>query len=312
MLNTHGLDVMWFEVFKEVARRGSFTAAGAALGYTQSAVSRQILSLEAEVGVALFDRQPRGVRLTEEGRCLLDHATAVLDRLETARCELRALRDMETGRLRVGAFDTADAALVPRALIAFRTAHPKLALSVVEATTPGLLARLLAGDIDLAIVSAYPHQTLDADQFDLHHLADDPLLVALPRDHRLASRPAVRLAELAEESWIEGFPSGTDTLINVHAHAGFRPRIDFAVREWIAKQGFVAAGLGLAFVPALAASATRPDITLVRLHPDEEPVRTVYAATVRGLTRSPAQSGFLHCLDEVMAELGLPEPAAHR
>lgn len=298
---------MWLSAFREVAERGSFTAAAAALGYSQSAISRQVLSLEAEIGAALFDRLPRGVRLTEEGRCLLDHARAVLDRLEAARSDLRALHDMELGRLRIGAFDTADADLVPRALIAFRAAYPKIALSLVEATTPYLLPRLLTGEIDLAVVSAYPHQTLDAEQFELHHLADDPLLVALPRDHRLATQPSVRLGELAGESWIEGFPSGSDTLVNVHLRAGFRPRIDFSVREWIAKQGFVAAGLGLTFVPALAAASVRPDVALVRLHPEEEPVRKVYAATVRGLTRSPAQAGFLRCLEEVVRDSAISD-----
>src|SRR2546421_3129853 len=113
------MDIVWLEVFREVARRGSFTAAAQALSYTQSAVSRQIAALEQDTGTTLFDRVPRGVRLTDEGRCLLEHAEVVLGRLESARRDLAALRDLDIGRLRVGAFATADAALVPRAMATF-------------------------------------------------------------------------------------------------------------------------------------------------------------------------------------------------
>ncbi|GAA4383167.1 LysR family transcriptional regulator [Actinomadura verrucosospora] len=286
------MDVSWLEVFVEVAARKTFTAAGEALGYTQSAVSRQIASLEGELGVALFDRHPRGVELSEEGRRLLEHAIAILARLAAARHDLH-----EVGQLRVGAFDTADADLVPRAIAAFGRTHPRVLLSLVESTTAPLLARLRTGDIDLAVVSAYPDRPLESDRFSLHHLLDDPLLVALPAGHRLAGRASLRLDELKEESWIEGFPEGSETLIALHRHTGSRPRIAFAAREWTAKQGFVAAGLGLALVPSIAAGAVRPDIMLAPL--EDEPVRTVYAATRKSV--APLQSEFVRCLRETVA-----------
>jgi DNA-binding transcriptional LysR family regulator len=279
------------------------TAAGQALGYTQSAVSRQISALERATGAHLFDRLPRGVRLTEEGRCLLANAEAILERMRAARQALEALRDLDAGRLRVGAFDSADAALVPRALAAFRAAHPKVALSLVEGVTTVQLGRLQNGEIDVAVVSAYPHQTLDTGQLDLHHLLDDPLVVALPAGHRLARGKALRLAELAGERWIEGFPESSETLVDACRRAGFQPRIDFGVREWTAKQGFVAAGLGLALVPLLGAGAARADIVLRPLHPDDAPVRTVHAATWRGIATPPPVAAFLQFLDETARDL---------
>ncbi|MCA2220740.1 hypothetical protein LDL49_05780 [Nonomuraea sp. NEAU-L178] len=196
--------------------------------------------------------------------------------------------------MRVGAFDTADADLVPRAMAAFGRTHPSVALSLVESTTGPLLARLLTGEVDVAVVSAYPDKPLEENRFVLHHLLDDPLLVALPAEHRLAGKTSLRLAELEGESWIEGFPEGSETLNALHRRAGLRPRIAFPAREWIAKQGFVAAGLGLALVPSLAAGAIRPDILLVPL--EDEPTRTVYAATRKGV--SPLQSEFIRCLRE--------------
>src|SRR6266540_1181515 len=144
MRKTHGwedtVNLAWLEVFREVALRGSLTAAGQALGYTQSAVSRQVSALEKATGAHLFDRLPRGVQLTEEGRCLLAHAEAVLERMRAAQQALEALRDLDAGRLRVGAFDSADAALVPRALAAFRMGRSTLPWSAPTRTrrwTPG-------------------------------------------------------------------------------------------------------------------------------------------------------------------------------
>ena len=297
------MNIEWLEVFREVAARGSVTAAGQALGYTQPAVSRQISSLERATGARLFDRMPRGVRLTEEGRCLLGHAEAVLERMRAARQDLEALRNLDAGRLRVGAFDSADAALVPRALASFRAAHPGVALSVIEGNTTAQLGRLRDGEIDIAVVSAYPHQALDAGHLDLLQLLDDPLLVALPAGHRLARRSVLRLADLAGESWIEGYPDGSATLADAGRHAGFRPRVDFAVREWTAKQGFVAAGLGLSLVPSLAAGSTRPDIVLIPLRPGDAPVRKVHAATLRGVDTPPPAIAFLRCLQEAARDI---------
>lgn len=292
------MNVEWLEIFREVAARGSLTAAAQSLGYTQPTVSRQLSALEDELGARLFDRLPRGVRLTEEGRALLGHTGAVLDRLDDARAALDDLRTLEAGRLRIGAFDSADATLVPRALAAFRTAHPRVSLSLTEGASTAQLDRLCADELDVAVVGIYPDRILDTSQFELDHLLDDVLMVALPAGHRLAGRRTVRLADLADESWIEGFPGTVGVLTEACRRAGFRPRIDFGVREWSAKQGFVAAGLGLTLVPLIAADAARPDIELVKLRAGEAPARKVYAATVRGVARSPAVTAFVRFLGE--------------
>ncbi|MFJ6194803.1 LysR family transcriptional regulator [Micromonospora sp. NPDC092111] len=291
-------------VFRTVAEHGSITAAARTLRYTQSAVSRQIAALEAEAGSALFDRLPRGVVLTEPGRCLLGHAEAVLDRLDVARRDLAALRDLTAGRLRVGAFPTAVAALVPRALSAFRSAHPEVALSLVEGLTPGLLDRLLAGDADVVVVSAAADRSLDGERFDLHHLVDEVLLVAVPRTHRLARRRTVRLRELADDAFIAGSATAEESLLRATLPAGFRPRIDIVAAEWTGKLGCVAAGLGVALVPALAVRAAPSDLALLRLHPDDAAVRRVFAATLAGRRRPPTVRRFLTHLDRATTGLG--------
>ncbi|MGW1892279.1 LysR family transcriptional regulator [Streptomyces sp. NPDC002004] len=289
-----------YEVFLTVADEGSFTAAARRLGYTQSAVSRQVQALEDHVRSVLFDRMPRGVRLTEAGRVLRPHAEAVLDRIALARSELEALRTVDGGRLRVGAFATADAALMPRALAAFRERHPRVLVTRTEGLSSMLLARLEAGDLDLAVISTTGGPRLDG--CVLHHLLDEPMNVLLPAGHPLAEQRSVRLAELADEEWITGGERSADTLLHPALTADFQPRRGYAVREWIAKQGFVAAGLGVTLLPALARDSVRAGVVAVPLHPDDLPPRKVYAATPHGLAPPPAVEAFLTTLREAVPE----------
>ncbi|MFC6020096.1 LysR family transcriptional regulator [Plantactinospora solaniradicis] len=292
------METQLLKVFQTVARYRSITAAARQLRFTQSAVSRQIAALEAEVGVRVFDRLPRGVALTEEGRILLPHAEAVLDRLTAAQRDLDALRGLGNGRLRVGAFPTAVAALVPRALASFRATYPQVALSLVEGMTPTLLDRLVTGDADVAVVSSSPTGPIDSGRFNLHHLLDERLLVAVARRHKLADRGTVRLADLADDPFVVGSATAEETLLRASLPTGFHPKIDIVAAEWIGKLGCVAAGLGVALVPALAVRGTPADIALLRLHRDDESVRQVFAATVAGRARPPAITRFLAHLDE--------------
>lgn len=297
------LATVWLRVFLEVARHGSFTVAARALGWTQSAVSRQISSLEAALGGGpLFDRLPRGVRLTEAGRVLVPHAEAVTGALHTAARELADLRDAAGGRLRFGAFATADASLVPHALAAFRARHPRVRVSREEGLSPALLDRLTEGHLDLAVVSTTGRAPLDGQA--LHHLLDESLYVAVPAGHPLAGTTTpVPLSRLADADWISGGPRPEGTLLDAALRAGFRPRIAHVVAEWTAKQGYVAAGLGVTLVPALAAASVRPDVALVRVRDEGAPARAVYAATVRGRSLTPAARAFIEVLREAAARI---------
>ncbi len=297
------MDTTVLNVFVEVAGRGSFTAAATALGYTQSAISRQVAALESEYGAELFDRLPRGVRLTEAGRCLLPHAEAVVGRLATAASDIRALRSLAAGRLRVGAFPTADTALVPRAVAAFRAAHPAVELSFGEGFVRDLVTRLRDGDLDVAIVTSTLPGLLDG--LELRHVMDDQMFVAVHPEHWCAGHSSVRLRELADEEWIVGNARLEQTLFSALPSAadGFQPRISYVIREWVAKQGFVAARLGITLIPSLAAGSARPDVVLVPLHPDDSPVRVIYAATPAGITPPAALDSFLGCLAAAASQI---------
>jgi len=287
------MDTQLLEVFRTVAHLGSITAAARRLRFTQSAVSRQIGALEAELGSRVFDRLPRGVALTAEGRALLPYASQVLEGLDGARRAVADVRALGAGRLRVGAFPTAVAALVPTALASFRRAYPEIGLELVEGRTPRLLERLAAGDADVVVVSTSPAGPVDRARFDLRHLLDEPMLVAVARGHRLARKRTVRLADLAGDAFIAGSATAEETLLRASLPSGFRPRIEITAAEWTGKLGCVAAGLGVALLPALAASRVPPGIAVVRLHRDDESIRHIYAATLPGRARPPAVTHFL-------------------
>jgi DNA-binding transcriptional LysR family regulator len=192
------LDVRRLRVLREVGRQPSLSAAAAALAYTPSAVSQQIAALEREVGVGLVERGARGATLTEAGRMLVRHADEIFGRIHTAEEELQALAGLETGRLRLGAFSTACAVLVPRAVVAFRKRYPEIEVALAELDPEEALARLRARELDLALVYQFPVERPAAlEGLAYTHLLDDRLYVALPRSHRLAGRRRLRLAELA-------------------------------------------------------------------------------------------------------------------
>ncbi len=181
-------------VLREVAERGSFTAAASALGYTQSAVSRQVAALEAALGVAVFQRQRTGVRLTAPGRAVLRHATAALDEIDAA---LRAVRGPApaTEVVRLGAFTSAGAVLVPRTLAALRRTHPQIEVTTREGSTPALVRAVRAGSLDLVVVATTPpFRALDGESPELvvRLVSESELYIAVPATHPLALGDACR------------------------------------------------------------------------------------------------------------------------
>ena len=304
------LDVRRMRVLKEVAARGSFSAAAEALSFTQSAVSQQIAALERESGTTLLERNPRGIRLTDAGRALVQHADAILARLDDAEDELAAIADLPGGRLRIATFQSAGATLVPRALGEFHRRHPDVELTV---TQEEVRARelLLSGEIDLAIVMDFPDSSTLRDDLELTHLLDDPYEAVLPEGHRLAGRPSVDLAELADDPWIVppcGMGCREGTLAACKA-AGFEPRLAVESEENDQLQAFVAAGLGVAIYPRLALATVRPGVVVKPLT-GAGLSRRVWAATPAAGYRSPATDAMLEILRGAADEFRAGEPLA--
>ncbi len=255
--------------FRAVAHARSFSRAAAELSLTQPSVSHQIALLETEVGLRLLDRGRGGLRLTPAGTVLLEHADEVAWRLALADRQLATLAEGRHEQLRLGAFPTALASLVPAAVARLRESHPELRVRLVEVTPSTLEARLLAGEFDVALsyqdATAERREVRGAERVDL---TGDSFLVALPPDHRLAARTTpVSLKRLAGEDWI--FASTDGFLVEACREAGFEPRIVATTSDPLATRGLVRRGLGVGWVPSLLAD----DYEGVVIRPVREAIR---------------------------------------
>jgi DNA-binding transcriptional LysR family regulator len=288
--------VLGLRVVAEVARRGSFSAAAAALGYTQSAVSRQVAAMEAAAGAALFDRGARGVRPTPAGEVLVRRAGRVLGEVDGALLELAGLRDRLAGRLVVGTYPTAAAVLVPRAVARLLDRHPGLDVELHEASSPAQLRRLRAGRLEIALV-ATGGGLPDA---DLSGLLREPVRiargpgVAVADDHELAALDVVDAADLADQVWVVG--EGGESEPQFGAWPTLRePRIGYRARGWPTRFGLVAAGLAVSLVPGLAADAVPRGVRWLPVRdPDLVLDRTTWA--VCSTDPSPAARAMLDAL----------------
>jgi DNA-binding transcriptional LysR family regulator len=295
------LDVRRMRVLREVAVRGSFSAAAESLSFTQSAISQQIAALEREAGCTLVQRSARGIRLTEAGEALVRHAEAILARLEEAEAELEAIAGLRGGRLRLASFESAAATLMPPAIAAFRAQHPGVELSLIMCEPEDSAPLLKSGELDVAL-GFDSRISGEVDGIARQHLISDPLFLAMPLDHPLAHKRNLRLADLAEDAWIAGATNcECNRLINRACMlAGFEPRIAFETDDYTAMQGFVAAGVGVSLIAELGLTSVREDI-VVRSLGRETPVREVYAATAAQAHRTPATQAMLDILADVAA-----------
>jgi len=302
------LDVRRMRVLREVAVRGSFSAAAEALSFTQSAVSQQIAALEREAGTTLVQRSARGVRLTEAGEAVVRHAEAIMARLAEAEAELEAIAGLRGGRLRMASFESAGSTLMPLAIAAFRSKHPAVELSMSLSEPEDCIPQLRSGDIDLALV--FESAIVDtSDGIERVHLLEDPMYLALPPDHPLAHRRRLRLADLAGEPWVAGAADCECNRLISHAcaAAGYQPRIVFETDDYSAMQGFVAAGVGVSLIAELGLTTIRDDIVVRDLGRDT-PVRQIFAATLSEGYRAPATHAMVEILQEVAVHYASRRP----
>jgi DNA-binding transcriptional LysR family regulator len=292
------LDPRRLLTFREVAERRSFSRAAEALALTQPAVSQQVGALERQLGAELLERRPGGLALTEAGELLLEHATALSERLRLADAQLRELMASAGTRLRLGAFPSALASVVPDAIGALRASHPDVLVEAQEAFLADLAAGVHAGDLHVAIcfeeAGAEPraHPGLHR-----HALGREPMDAAVGPDHRFASRRSIRLDALADDTWTA--PSPDHLVYRACVAAGFEPRIAYITRDPLAIRGLVAAGLAVTLVPRLLAGQLL-GIRMLRLSGDV-PQRRLYALTPESGAR-PAALAFVESVAKAVAD----------
>jgi DNA-binding transcriptional LysR family regulator len=305
------------QVLCEVVNRGSFSAAADALSYTQSAVSQAIARLEAETGTTLVIRDRRGVRPTAAGSTLVTHAEAIFAQVDAAEADLAAVLGLRAGRLRVASFPSAGATLMPLAVARFRRAHPDVALTLAEGEPEEIAPRLRAGEFDLALLFAFPgvgpRRERPGAGLRSVTLLQDPMDVALPADHPLASTPALALADLRDQQWVQTSAESPCArhVVRSCLAAGFEPDVAFESDDYDTVQGLVAAGVGVALIPRLALTRVHAGIVVRSLAP-ASPARLVTAATMSGPGAAPAARSMIVLLTEVARRYtdgGVPSPA---
>lgn len=299
------LDLKRMRVLREVAERGSFSAAAESLFVSQSAISQQISALEKELGTPLLLRLRSGPVLTDAGRLLVSHADAAICRLEQAERELGELNGLGSGELRMASFSSASATVVAAAMRRFAGMRPDVRVSLSEAEPEHSLGELKRGDHDIALVFDFELAPIEQDaDVTMTLLLDERMHVAVPPDHRLADRSSIRLDELSEDIWLCGGNETNCRQLTLRScqRAGFTPDVGYESNDYTTMLALVGAGMGVTLVPDLALLLPNPDVPILEIEPDA-PIRRVWAATLAAGSRSAATGPMLEVLSEVGADI---------
>jgi DNA-binding transcriptional LysR family regulator len=298
-----GIEVRHLAALKAVAEEASFRGAATRLGYTQSAISQQIATLERVAGAKLVERPggPRAVFLTDAGRLVLRHAEAIMARLKAAEADVAAMLEGAAGRLRVGTFQSVGARIVPNLLRRFGADWPGVEVQLVEsASDPELLSYVERGELDLTF--AMP--PLPEGPFAMVELMRDPWVLLVPRDSPLAAqRDPLPLPEVAKLPLIA--PRLCASLEQIHAHfraRGLEPNYVHHLDENNIVHGMVAAGAGIALIPKLAVDPNDERVVVLELGP-RVPPRVIAIAWHRDRYRLPAAEAFVELARELCGEL---------
>ena len=244
------IDVQQLRALVELSRLGTVSAAAESLGFSQSTVSHQLAALSRATGAVLLTRAGRGVRLTEEGRALAARGQEVLDLLDRTEREVVSMAHAEAGRVRLAAFPSAVASLVPGVLGVVGRQYPGLEVELVDAEPPEALDALRRGRVDAALSFSYIDD--DAGEgLESVHLLDDVLYLVT----HLGG--ITRIADGAQCRWVTGCARCHEELIAVGRANGFTPETAYASDDYVAVQALVAAGVGAALLPGMALSAYR-------------------------------------------------------
>ncbi|MEB3368851.1 LysR family transcriptional regulator [Saccharopolyspora mangrovi] len=293
------LDVRRMQVLRAVVTSGSVSAAASNLGFTPSAISQQLSTLEKEAGTPLLEKAGRGLRPTPAGTLLAERAGRISELLNETEAELADIRAGRTGLLRLRFFTTAAVGLIPQAVAKFRAEHPEVQLDL-QLQEEGLLEDVASGETDLAVIvvgESVPQRR----GVRLVHLADDPYRVVLPGSHPQVDQDSVDMAKLAHDSWVNSAVTDggicSRLLRDAYASAGFTPRVAVETDSTYSAQGFVAAGMGIALVPRLGLDVVHPGVE-VRAVTNPEPTRRLYVAARDAVADLPATRSLLECLQE--------------
>ncbi|MYT94902.1 LysR family transcriptional regulator [Streptomyces sp. SID8359] len=298
-----------------LARHGSVSGAAGGLHVTTSAVSQQMAKLEREVGQQLLARNGRGVRLTDAGRLLADHAARILSQVELAQSDIEAQRGEVVGQVTLSAFPTAARGLLPGTLTALRADHPELKVRTRELEPEQGLQAVLRGDVDVAVALDWSNKRLPVPGgLSKVELLDDAPDIAMPAGHPLAGRSEVELEDFAQDEWVS-WPEGEfcyEWLMFTLRSRGIEPRISHLAGEHHTQLALIAAGFGVCVAPRLGRGPVPEGVSLVPVRQTMR--RHIHAVWRTDADRRPSVRAAVDALraaaEQVAAEAsGSPEPS---
>lgn len=302
-----GIELGALRLMQAIRDHGTLTAAAEHLGISQPAVSQHVQRLERRLGTAMLVRAGRSVRLTEAGAVLARHGESVNAALRAAEAEVVSLTGLQSGLVRLAAFPSSSAALVPRALAILRERYPGVSVRLEEVEPPESLAMVRTGAVDVALAFSYDGQAVGRGEEDLsglsvHPLLEDPVLLAVPREHELAEQADVALHDAAQERWIAGCERCRGHLLDSARSSGFVPDITFATDDPSAVLGLVGVGLGVGLLPGMVRPIARGHDGVVLRPVQGVAPRSVYAVTNPDLLRVPAVAALLEAVRDAVAQ----------
>jgi DNA-binding transcriptional LysR family regulator len=292
------IDVERLLILREVARQGSKAAAARALGQSEPTIAHHLKALERRAGVPLTQRVGRVTQVTAAGEALLEHANVIAASLEGAERTLHRHADLSVGRLRIAAFQSYCANVLPGPLAQFARTYPGIEVGLVETETDDALALMRAGAADLVIGFA-DKATPPPTDVTVRPLDRDEYLVVLPDTHDQARRKRVDLAELAGERWISGCARCRAHLADHAADAGFSPDVAFVTEDYVTVQKLVAERLGVALLPRMAVEASPAVAGIVTARTSPANYRDVFVGLPRDA--APAARAFAGLLSGARA-----------
>jgi DNA-binding transcriptional LysR family regulator len=303
------IELRHLAALQAVSEEGSFGRAATRLGYTQSAISQQIATLERIVDTRLVERPggPRRVYLTEAGRLLLRHADGIVARLHAAQADLAALARGDAGPLRIGTYQSVGNKILPALLRRFSKRLPDIQIELRESHVDDeLLVAVERGELDLTFTMLPP---IDG-PFEVLELMRDPYVLLVPADSPLAQKGQVSLREIGEQPLVSNRFCRSVEQVHEHLRArGVQPQVIFRSDDNGTVQGVVAAGLGAALVPRLTVDESDPSVAVIDLGA-RVPDRMIGIAWHRDRFRTEAAHAFVDEAQRVCAELVTTKPVA--
>lgn len=296
------MELKQLQYFMEVAKREHISEAAADLHVAQSAISRQIANLESELGVKLFGREGRNIKLTPIGRIFYDHTQTAMKAIEHATKQVEEYLDPDRGQIRIGFPTSLANHSLPTVISSFKNQHPNVAFHLRQGSYHYLIDSVKKREIDLAFLGPVPREDPDVEG-DI--LFTENISVLIPDDHPLAERDRILLSDLQNDSFVL-FPEGyvlRDIAMDACKQAGFTPRISSEGNDLDAIKGLVSAGMGVTLLPESTFYSSTPRFTVKLPIEVPEVRRTVGIITPRHRELAPSEKVFHQFVKDFFARL---------